>query len=78
MENKAPGPNGFPMNVFKVFWGVIGGDVMGAMKEFHKKKKAALWRTLNTSFIALIPKMKGDDELKDLRPISLLGSFYKF
>jgi len=41
MENKAPGPNGFPMNVFKVFWGVIGGDVMGAMKEFHKKKKSS-------------------------------------
>lgn len=34
-------------------------------------------RCCNASFIALIPKKKGEMELKDYRPICLIGSVYK-
>lgn len=34
-------------------------------------------QNLHTSFIALIPKMEGAAQLKDFRPISLIGSVYK-
>ncbi|CAN4121478.1 unnamed protein product [Withania somnifera] len=34
-------------------------------------------RSCKASFIALIPKKKGALELRDFRPISLIGSTYK-
>lgn len=34
-------------------------------------------KSFNTIFIALIPKKKEAVEIKDFRPISLLGSVYK-
>ena len=34
-------------------------------------------RSLNSTFLFLIPKYKGAKDLKDFRPISLVGSLYK-
>lgn len=34
-------------------------------------------RSYNASFIALIPKKKGAMELRDYKPINLIGSIYK-
>lgn len=34
-------------------------------------------RSLNSTFLVLIPKCKGTEGLKDFRPISLVGSLYK-
>ena len=34
-------------------------------------------RSLNTAFLVLIPKKGGADDLRDFRPISLVGGFYK-
>ena len=34
-------------------------------------------RSLNTTFLVLIPKKGGADDLRDFRPISLVGGFYK-
>ena len=34
-------------------------------------------KSLNASFISLIPKVRGAVELKDFRPISLVGGIYK-
>ena len=48
---------------------------MGFFREFYKHKKFV--RNLNTTFVVLIPK-KGDvEDLKDFRPISLVGGLYK-
>ena len=43
-------------------------------KDFHEQK--AFLKSLNTTFLVLIPK-KGAEELGDFRPISLLGRLYK-
>lgn len=74
-DDKAPGLDGFPIKIFKVFWHVIRYDVMMACAKFHEN--ANLCRSLNTSFISLIPKKNGAVEIFDFRPISLLGGFYK-
>ena len=34
-------------------------------------------RSLNTTFLVLIPKKGGADDLRDFRPINLVGGFYK-
>jgi hypothetical protein len=72
---KAPGPDGFSMDFIKACWGVIKEDFMAVFREFHSK--ARLQDSLNASFIALIPKKMGAVDLKDFRPISLVGVVYK-
>ena len=34
-------------------------------------------RSLNSTFIVMVPKIEGANDFKDFRPISLVGSLYK-
>jgi hypothetical protein len=48
------------------------------MRAFHYFYEHELFKkSFNTRFIALIPKKIGQLEVKDFRPISLVGSIYK-
>ena len=73
--DKAPGPDGFIMAFFQKCWLVIEDDVMGFFDEVHTHCKFE--RSLNASFIALIPKKQNATNIRDFRPISLIGSVYK-
>jgi hypothetical protein len=53
----------------------LKGDVMRFVSEFHRNGK--LTKGLNSTFIALIPKVDSPQRLNDFRPISLVGSLYK-
>jgi len=48
---------------------------MKVLLEFHKD--ASLERSANATFIALIPKKGEAVDIRDFRPISLVGSLYK-
>ena len=48
---------------------------MGFFADFHSK--GVFEKSLNATFIGLIPKVAGAVDLKDFRPISLAGSMYK-
>ncbi|WMV48293.1 hypothetical protein MTR67_041678 [Solanum verrucosum] len=74
-SDKAPGRNGFPMSFFQNFWEVLKYDVMEAINQFHGRHEFE--RSLNANYVALIPKKSGVVELKDFRPISLIGGIYK-
>jgi hypothetical protein len=74
-SDKAPGPDDFSMGFIKACWGVLKEDVMAVFGEFYSK--ASFQKSLNASFIALIPKKVGSMDLKDFRPISLVGVVYK-
>jgi hypothetical protein len=54
---------------------VIKFDIMGGFSDFHAHSKFV--KSLNASFIALIPKTLGAIDLADLRLISLVGGIYK-
>jgi hypothetical protein len=73
--DKAPGPDGFSMAFFQKCWEVIKKDIMAVFKEFHETGKFE--KSLNTTFVALIPKKAGAMEIKDFRPISLISGVYK-
>jgi hypothetical protein len=73
--DKAPGPDGFTMAFFQQCWSVIGGDVMNFFAEVHTHCKFE--KSLNASFIVLIPKKQNASNIRDFRPISLIGSVYK-
>ena len=44
-------------------------------KEFHEQN--SFLKSLNNTFLVLLPKKRGAEELGDFRPISLLGGLYK-
>jgi len=73
--DKAPGPDGFSMAFFQTCWDVLSLDIMKVFHDFHVRG----WfeKSLNASFISLIPKAPGAISLKDFRPITLVGSIYK-
>ncbi|XP_075103547.1 uncharacterized protein LOC142178115 [Nicotiana tabacum] len=69
--DKASSPDGYTMAFFWKAWEFIKNDVMNALDHFHQH--CYMVRYTNASFITLTPKKKGSIELKDFRPISLIG-----
>jgi hypothetical protein len=74
-RDKAPGPDGFSMAFFQDCWEVVKGDFMAVFEEFHARGKFV--KSINSTFISLIPKIQGVKEVKDFRPISLVSGVYK-
>ena len=73
--DKASGPNGFIMAFFQKCWNVVEKDVMTLFDHFHRSLEFE--RSLNASFLALIPKKNNALNIKDFRPINLVSSVYK-
>ena len=73
--DKAPGPDGFSMVFFQSCWCVLKIEIMAVFHNFHTQ--AVFERSLNALFLALIPKKVDAVEVKDFRPISLVGGIYK-
>jgi len=72
---KSPGPDGVNFGFVKEFWSLLKDDLLRFMFEFHRNGK--LSKGLNSTFIALLPKVTSPQRLNDFRPISLVGSVYK-
>ncbi|XP_024626759.1 uncharacterized protein [Medicago truncatula] len=66
---KSPGPDGISFGFVKEFLDVLKCDVMRFLVEFHRNSKLA--KGINSTFIALIPKVDSPQGLNDFRPISL-------
>jgi hypothetical protein len=73
--DKTLGSDGFTMAFFQKCWSVIEADVVGFFDEVYYHCKFE--RSLNASFIVLIPKKQNASNIRDFRPISLIGSIYK-
>ena len=74
-EDKSPGPDGFSMAFFQACWGILKIDIMAVFHHFHVTGQFE--KSLNATFIALITKKAAAVEIKDFRPISLVGGVYK-
>ncbi|RVW40176.1 LINE-1 retrotransposable element ORF2 protein [Vitis vinifera] len=74
--DKAPGPDGFSMAFWQFAWDFVKADVMCFFKKFYENGKFV--KSLNATFMVLIPKKAGAEALGDFRPISLVGSLYKW
>ena len=73
--DKAPGPDGFTMAFWQTCWDFVKEEILEMFKEFYVQRSFA--KSLNTTFLVLIPKKGGAEDLGDFRPISLLGGLYK-
>ncbi|KAK4384487.1 putative mitochondrial protein [Sesamum angolense] len=67
-EDSAPGPDGYTSAFFKSAWPVIGHDISEAVGEFFRTGK--LLKQINTTLLALIPKVSLPNYVSDYRPIS--------
>ncbi|CAN1139759.1 Transposon TX1 uncharacterized 149 kDa protein, partial [Linum perenne] len=74
-SDKAPGPDDFSFSFFKHFWSLIKDDVCVAVWDFQTR--AVLPRMVKSTFVVLIPKKEAVGDIKDMRPISLIGGVYK-
>jgi len=72
---KSPSPDGVNLGFIKDFWEDIEGDIMRFISKFHRNGK--LSRGINSTSIALIPKVDSPQKLNDFRPIKLVGCLYK-
>ena len=73
--DKAPGPDGFTMAFFQHCWQVLQDDIMGFFEKVYEHGQFE--NSLNATFLALIPKKNDATNIKDFRPIGLIGSIYK-
>ncbi|RVW46228.1 LINE-1 retrotransposable element ORF2 protein [Vitis vinifera] len=73
--DKVPGPDGFPLRFWQFCWDVVKEEIMGFLLEFHERSRFV--RSLNSTFLVLIPKKVGAEDLRDFRPIGLVGGLYK-
>ncbi|KAK2640774.1 hypothetical protein Ddye_022537 [Dipteronia dyeriana] len=74
-ENKASDPGRLNLNFVKKNWDWIKEDFMKFLHVFYED--GWMISDFNSTFIALIPKIKNLESLKDYKPISLVGSIYK-
>jgi hypothetical protein len=75
METKTLGPDGFSLGFLKTCLEVLKEDIMAVFREFHSK--GSFERSINTTFIALIPRKASVVDIKDFHPSSLVGDVYK-
>jgi hypothetical protein len=72
----APGPDGFPVALFKVFWPMLKPLILRILNDI------ALGRLdisrLNFGVLSLLPKVPGADSIKLFRPIALINVIFKF
>ena len=72
---KALGLDGFTLAFFHHCWDVVKKEVLDSIQEFYVHE--AFERSLNSTFVVLIPKKVGASDVKEYCPISLTSSIYK-
>jgi hypothetical protein len=74
-DDKAPGLDGYTFAFFKKAWNVVGGDFCSAIQDFFASGE--IFRQINHSIIALVPKSTNTSSTTDYRPISCCNVTYK-
>ncbi|XP_015944212.1 uncharacterized protein LOC107469348 [Arachis duranensis] len=74
-SSKAPKSDGYNMNFIKKCWDEIGPEFTTVVLDFFQSSR--LPANANLTWVMLAPKFTGAKEIKDLRPISMVGCVYK-
>ena len=72
---KSPGQNDVSFGFTKQFWVELKDDFTRFVTVFHRNGK--LTKGINSTFIALVPKIVSPQRPNDFRPISVVGCMYK-
>lgn len=74
-SNKSLGPDGFNIEVMKKCWPIISQEFYDLFNSFHTELICV--KSINGSYITLIPKKDIPSNVNDYRPISFLNSSVK-
>jgi hypothetical protein len=74
-KDKIPGLDDWPVEFFIGFFDLIGKDILEVVEE--SRKVGHIHAPLNSTFIALIPKIDNPQSFEDFHPISLCNVIYK-
>ncbi|KAL8123355.1 hypothetical protein AgCh_011356 [Apium graveolens] len=72
---KSPGPDGFNIGAIKSMWSVLKGKLFQSLVKFSQS--GSIPAVMNSSFIALVPKVVQPRSVSDYSPISLINSSSK-
>jgi hypothetical protein len=75
MKDKSPGPDGWTVEFYLHFFELVASNLVEAVEEACMT--GAVYKGMNTTFIALIPKVNGLATFGDFRPIYLCNLCYK-
>lgn len=74
-KEKSPGPDGWQVEFYLGIWDIIGDELCQLVEE--TRCKGFISGAMNSTFIALIPKVTKPSSFDDFRPISLCNFIYK-
>lgn len=74
-NDKAPGPDGFTINFYKACWEIVKTEVWEVVED--SLCSASILKSLNSTFLALIPKEEEANTPTKFRPIFLCNVIYK-
>jgi hypothetical protein len=74
-KEKSPGPDGWTLEFYISYFDLVAHDSLEAIEEACQNGEVN--RSLNSTFIALIPKVNGLGTFGDFHPIALCNLCYK-
>ena len=72
---KAPGLDGMPPLFYQTYWSEVGMDISQAV--LSSLNSGSLLKSINHTFITIIPKVQNPERVNDFRPTSLCNVIYK-
>jgi hypothetical protein len=74
-KDKSPGLDGWTVEFFIHFFNLVGDDLLEVVED--SRQRGEVIRSLNLTFLALIPKFNKPTSFGDYRPIALCNLCYK-
>jgi len=74
-DGKASGIDGLPVEFYKVFWTLVGPDLLHVLEECIRVGELPL--SCKSAVVCLLPKDGNPQQVENWRPVSLLCSDYK-
>jgi hypothetical protein len=74
-KERSPGPDGWTSEFFIHFFDLVGDDLLQMVE--HSRINGKVIGSINSTFLALIPKENNSASFNDYRPISLCNLIYK-